>query len=89
MRFAAALLAVTLVAQPLAAQPLSPGHPAGVKQARMTSGHEAWMLTAGALVMIGVGILASNGSGSDALGTQDIPANAIPISPTVTTGTSG
>jgi hypothetical protein len=89
MRFAAALLAVILVAQPLVAQPLSPGHPAGVKQARMTASHEAWMLTAGALVMIGAGILASGGSGSDALGTQDIPANAIPVAPVVTTGTSG
>jgi hypothetical protein len=89
MRFAAAFLAVTLVVQPCLAQPLSPGHPAGVRQARMSSSHEAWMITTGALVMIGVGILASGGAGSDALGTQDIPSNAVPVAPIVTSGTSG
>lgn len=89
MRFAAALLAVILVAQPSLAQPLSPGHPAGVRQARMSSTRELWMLSVGALVMIGVGIVASKGSDSDVLGTQNIPSNQIPIAPVVTSGTSG
>jgi hypothetical protein len=89
MRSAAAFLAALLIAQPCIAQPLSPGRPAGVKEARLSSWQQAGMITTGALVLIGVGILASGGSGSDALGTQEIPSNQVPISATSSTNTTG
>jgi hypothetical protein len=80
MRFAVLLLAATLTVQPALAQPLDAGPSAGVKRARVSAVQEEWMLTAGAAIMIGVGLLVSGGSSSGPLATDNIASTPIPVS---------
>lgn len=89
MRVLIAALAVCLTIQPSVAQPLSPGHPAGVKQARLTSSEETWMIGLGAVIMLGVGIAVSGGAVSGPNTILQIPSNAVPVAPIVTTSTGG
>ena len=83
MRVFIALLAVVLVAQPSLAQSLAPGKPAGVKNARLSSNYEIEMLSAGALIMTVVGVIASRQSST--VNSQSFPSEQIVVS-TATTG---
>jgi hypothetical protein len=89
MRVLIAALAVCLTIQPSMAEPLSPGHPAGVNQARLSSSQQTWMIGIGAVIMIGVGIAVSGGAIAAPNTILQIPSNAVPVSPIATTGTTG
>lgn len=88
MRVFIAVLAFCLATEPCMAQPLSPGRPAGVQQARLTGSEEAWMIGIGAAIMLGVGIVVSGGAVSGPNTGIEIPSNAIPFVPTVSTSTT-
>ncbi len=77
-----AVVAVSLVVTGAVAQPLSPGHPAGVKQARLSSTYEIEMLSAGAAIMLTVGILASRQSST--VSSQFISSQPLVAAPTTT-----
>ena len=78
-----AVVAVSLVVTGAVAQPLSPGHPAGVKNARLSSTYEIEMLSAGAAIMTVVGVLASRQSST--VNSQSFPSQPI-VASTTTTG---
>ncbi len=79
-----AVVAASLFVTGAVAQPLSPGHPAGVKKARLSSSYEIEMLSAGAAIMTAVGILASRQS--SVVNSQVIPYQPIVVAPTASTG---
>lgn len=84
MRVLIAFLAIALVAQPSLAQSLAPGKPAGVLQARVSSGREALMLGAGAAIMLAVGLAVSGGAQAGISTGLVIPSNPVVSSPTTT-----
>jgi len=79
-----AVVAVSLVVTGAVAQPLSPGHPAGVKNARLSSTYEIEMLSAGAAIMLTVGILASRQSST--VSSQFFASEPNVVAPTASTG---
>lgn len=81
--FVVAVLATSLLATGAFAQALVPGRPAGVQQARMTSGETAMMLGAGAIIMAGVGILASGTS--SVIDSQVINSQKSIVAPPIST----
>jgi hypothetical protein len=84
-----AVLAAVLLVTGAAAEPLAPGKPAGVRQARLSSGTEAVMLGTGAAIMLTVGILVSGGAGSGISTGLIIPSNPVVVSPTTSTSSTG
>lgn len=89
--FVGVVLAASLLANGAFAQALAPGRPAGVQQARMTSYQTALMIGAGAVIMVGVGILASGTSSvvdSQVINSQKSIV-APPVSTVVSTSTTG
>jgi hypothetical protein len=76
-----AVVAASLFVTGAVAQPLSPGHPAGVKKARLSSSYEIEMLSAGAAIMTVVGILASRQSST--VNSQSFPGQPL-VAPTTT-----
>ena len=85
------VLAASLLANGASAEPLRPGRPAGVIQARMTATETALMLGTGAVIMAGVGILASGTSSvvdSQVINSQKSIV-APPVSTVVSTSTTG
>jgi hypothetical protein len=76
-----ALLAASLLSTGAWAEPLSPGHPAGVHQARMTATKTALMLGAGAVIMAAGGILLSGSS--SVLDTLVIKSQNVIVAPPV------
>ena len=76
-----AVVAASLFVTGAVAQPLSPGHPAGVKKARLSSTYEIEMLSAGAAIMTVVGILASRQSST--INSQAFPSQPL-VAPTTT-----
>jgi len=88
--FVVAVLATSLLASGAFAQALAPGRPAGVHQARMSATNTALMLGAGAVIMAGVGILASGTSSvvdSQVINSQKSIV-APPVSTVVSTATT-
>lgn len=88
--FVGVVLAASLLANGAFAEGLHPGRPAGVNQARMTSTETALMLGAGAVIMAGVGILASGTSSvvdSQVINSQKSIV-APPVSTVVSTATT-
>jgi hypothetical protein len=82
--YVGALLAAGLLVTGAVAQPLSPGKPAGVRKARLDPSSEFLMITTGAAIMAGVGIVVSGGAMSGPnTGLQ------IPSQPIVAPGTTG
>lgn len=88
--FVGAVLAASLLASGAFAEPLSPGHPAGVREARMSAGKTAIMLGTGGLIMAVVGFLISGTS--SAVDSQTINSQnnivAPPVSTVVSTSTT-
>jgi hypothetical protein len=84
----AVLVAASLSATAVQAEPLAPGRPAGVRAAaRLGAWNTAVMLGAGALILAGVGILASGKS--SVIKSEHFDSNAVPFQPSVgTTATS-
>ena len=85
------VLAASLLANGAAAESLRPGRPAGVIQARMTATETALMLGTGAVIIAGVGILASGTSSvvdSQVINSQKSIV-APPVSTVVSTSTTG
>jgi hypothetical protein len=84
--FGVAVLAASLLGTGATAAPLKPGYPAGVRAARSGSVNTALMIGAGALILAGVGILASGDS--SVVDTLSIPGGSATVSPTVSTTVS-
>ena len=85
------VLAASLLANGASAESLRPGRPVGVIQARMTATETALMLGTGAVIMAGVGILASGTSSvvdSQVINSQKSIV-APPVSTVVSTSTTG
>jgi hypothetical protein len=85
-----AVLAASLLVTGAIAQPLQPGHPAGVRKARLDSTSEVEMISVGAAIMVGVGILASGQSSvvnSLQIGSQ--PVVVPPVNTTTSTASTG
>lgn len=86
----AALVAASLSATIVQADPLPAGKPAGVHAARMSAWNTAVMLGTGAIILAGVGILASGSS--SVVNSEHFDSNAVPFQPsnvTPSTGTTG
>ena len=79
-------LSVGLGAMAASAEPLSPGRPAGIRQARIESGSEALMIGTGAAIMVAVGILASKDFAT--VNSLQIGSQAAVTPPTTTTTVS-
>ncbi len=79
--FFGVVFAASLLANGAWGESLSPGHPAGVREARMTAGKTALMLGAGALVMIAGGILISGSS--PVIDALQIKSQGITVAPPV------
>ncbi len=84
--FGVAALAASLLVTGATAAPLKPGYPAGVRAARSGSVNTALMIGAGALILAGVGILASGST--SVLDTLVIPGGGVTVNPTVNTTVS-
>ena len=85
MRFIfAVLVAASLSATTVQAEPLAAGRPAGVHAAaRLGAWNTAVMLGTGAIILAGVGILASGSS--SVVNSEHFDSNAVPFQPTVST----
>ena len=82
-------LSIGLAALAASAEPLSPGRPAGIRQARIESGSEALMIGTGAAIMVAVGILASRDFATvNSLEIGSQPAVTPPVTTTTTVSTS-
>jgi hypothetical protein len=80
----AASLLIPLLVSGAVAEPLRPGHPAGVRAAaRSGSTNTAVEIGIGAVIMAGVGILASGDS--SAVATLQIASQPITVGPPVST----
>ena len=77
------LVAAGLSATSVRAEPLAAGRPAGVRAARMSAWNEAVMISTGAIILAGVGVLVSRNT-SAPLTTPHFDSNAVPVSPTTT-----
>jgi hypothetical protein len=86
--FGVAMLAASLfvtgsLAGSAGAEPLRPGYPAGVLAARGNGGNTAIMLGTGAVILAGVGILASGDS--SVVNSLQINSEGVTVPPTVVT----
>jgi hypothetical protein len=79
---AASLFTTSLFVTGALAEPLKPGYPAGVQAARSSGSNTALKIGAGALILAGVGILASRDSAIVA-NTLVIKSQGIVVSPTI------
>jgi hypothetical protein len=77
----AASLFIPLFASGAMAEPLQPGNPAGVRAAARSSSNTAVEIGIGAVIMAGVGILASGDS--SAVATLQISSQPITVGPPV------
>jgi hypothetical protein len=84
--FSVALLTASLFVTGALAEPLPAGYPAGVHAARSRSTNTALMIGAGAVILAGVGILASGDS--SAVDTLQITSQGITVPPAITVSTS-
>jgi hypothetical protein len=82
-----AVLAAVLLVTGAAAETLTPGKPAGVRQARVSSNTEAIMIGTGAAIMLTVGILVSGGAESGPNTGVQISGNPL-AAPAATVSTS-
>jgi len=80
---AASLFVVGSLTEGVSAEPLRPGYPAGVRAARGNSGNTAIMLGTGAVILAGVGILASGDS--SVVNSLQIKSEGVTVPPTVVT----
>jgi hypothetical protein len=84
--FGAPLLAASLLVTGATAAPLKPGYPAGVRAARSGSVNTALMIGAGAVILAGVGILASGDS--SVVDTLSIPGGGVTVNSVTNTTVS-
>jgi len=84
--FGVVLLTASLFVTGALAQPLPAGYPAGVRAARSHSTNTALMIGAGAVILVGVGILASGDS--SVVDTLQISSQGITVPPAITVSTA-
>jgi hypothetical protein len=84
--FGAVLLTASLFVTGALAEPLPAGYPAGVHAARSRSTNTALMIAAGAVILAGVGILASGDS--SVVDTLQITSQPITVAPVIVVSTA-